>query len=161
MFCMNCGASNKDDAEFCVNCGESFSEVKAKGKRSPIRILNEVSFLNKIDFLKGLCDFSLDRFISPQIMKFLYGLSILSAGLSAFLLVFVGFNISTWVGIFSLLIGAPLVFFLIVIYSRVFLEIVFVVSRMADQVANINMTDKEVIDKEDESESKDGIRWNI
>ena len=93
-------------------------------------------------------------------MKFLYGISILSAGLIALLLVIVGFRVSMMLGIFSLLIGAPLVFLLIVIYTRVLLETILVIFRMADHLANAGMV-KDIIDREEDSESRDGIQWNI
>ena len=84
-------------------------------------------------------------------MTFLYGLSILSAGLLAFLLVIVGFNASMLIGVFALLIGAPLLFLLSVIYSRVLLEIILVVFRIADPTAHTGET----------SELRDDIQWKI
>jgi hypothetical protein len=164
MFCTNCGASNKNIAKFCINCGESFSEVQIEEKVSRAKVLNSVlnavSFLSRVDFLQAIYDFSLIQFFSPKIMKFLYGLSILSAGLIALLLVIVGFRVSMILGIFSLLIGAPLVFLLIVIYTRVILETILVIFRIADHLANAGMV-KDIIDREEDSESRDGIQWNI
>jgi hypothetical protein len=94
-------------------------------------------------------------------MKFLYGLSILSAGLIALLFVIVGFNVSRWFGIFALLIGAPLIFLLTVIYSRVLLEMILVIFRIADHMANIGLTNIGVPNTEEKSESRDSIQWNI
>ena len=164
MFCTNCGAPNKNIAKFCINCGESFSEVQIEDKVSSAkvlsRVLNAVSSLSRVDFLRAIYDFSLIQFFSPKIMKFLYGISILSAGLIALLLVIVGFRVSMMLGIFSLLIGAPLVFLLIVTYTRVLLETILVIFRMADHLANAGMV-KDIIDREEDSESRDGIQWNI
>ena len=116
-----------------------------------MRMFNDVSSLKKVDFLRGLFDFSFNHFVSSRIMTFLYGLSILSAGLIAFLLVIVGFNASMLFGVFALLIGAPLLFLLSVIYSRVLLEIILVVFRIADPTAHIGET----------SEPRDDIQWKI
>jgi len=161
MFCTNCGASNKDNAEFCANCGESFSEAQTEDKPSRAKVPNDLPFLNRIDFLKAFYVFSFSQFVSPKIIKFLYGLSILSAGLIALLLVVGGFKVSMLFGIFSLLIGAPLVFLLIVICSRVLLETILVIFHIADHLANTGMVNKGIIEREEKLESKDGIQWNI
>jgi len=156
MFCTNCGASNKDDAKSCANCGESFSDVQIEEKLSRPRVLKDVSVLKKVDLLQALFNLSFNQFVSPKIMGFLYGLSILSAGLIALFFVIVGFKISMWFGIFSLFIGAPLIFLLTVIYSRVLLEMILVIFRMADHIAEIGMANTE-----EKSESRDSIQWNI
>ncbi|MEW6375012.1 MAG: DUF4282 domain-containing protein, partial [Thermodesulfobacteriota bacterium] len=65
--------------------------------------------------------------------------------------VIVGFNASMLFGIFLLLFGAPLIFFLIVIYSRILLEMALVIFRIADQTTK----------KGEKSESRDGIQWNL
>lgn len=139
MFCANCGASNESGARYCINCGDSVVQIQAVW-----------SFFNKLDFLRVLTDFSFNRFISPRIVKLLYGLSVLSACLLALLLVVAGFSISTWFGILVLVIGAPLTFLLGVIYSRILLETILVMGHMADQAG---VTEK--------WEPKDAIQWKI
>ena len=151
MFCRNCGDSNEDDAKFCIHCGKSLSKARREKKPLHTGMLTGVLLLKKVDFLRTLFDFSSNHFVSSKIMKSLYGLSILSAGLIAFLFVIVGFNTSLLFGIFVLLIGAPLVFLLSVIYSRVFLEMILVIFRIADHTAHIG----------DTSESSDDIQWKI
>lgn len=89
-------------------------------------------------------------------MKFLYGLSILSAVLIALLFVIIGFKTSMWFGIFALFIGAPLIFLLTVIYSRVLLEMILVIFRMADHLSKI-----ESVHTEEKSEPRDSIQWNV
>jgi len=151
MFCTNCGASNMDDAKFCVNCGESLSENQDAEKSSRPRGLKDVSFIKKIDFFHPLFDFSFNQFVTSKIVKFLYGLSILAAGLMAILFVIFGFNISIGFGVFALLVGAPLIFLLTVIYSRVSLEIIIVIFRIAENTAP----------KGEKSDPKDSIQWNV
>jgi hypothetical protein len=156
MFCTNCGASNKDDAMSCINCGESLSEDQIKESLSRIRGLRGVSIHKKVDLLRALFSLSFNQKVSLKLVKFLYGLSILSAGLIAIFFVMMGFKISMWFGIFSLLIGAPLIFLLIVIYSRILLEMILVIFRMADHITEITMANAE-----EKSESRDSIQWNI
>ncbi len=151
MFCTNCGASNKEDAKFCVNCGESLSENQDAEKPSRPRTLKEMSFIKKVDFLHPLFDFSFNQLITSKVVKFLYGLSILAAGLMAILFVIFGFNISIGFGVIALLIGAPLIFLLTLIYSRVALETIIAIFRIAENTTP----------KGEESEPKESIQWNV
>jgi hypothetical protein len=67
---------------------------------------------------------------------------------------------SRWFGIFALFLGAPLIFLLTVIYSRVFLEMILVIFRMGDHMAE-HPTDIGLANTEEIQESKDSIQWNI
>jgi len=151
MFCNYCGASNENDAEFCINCGESLSKFRRVKKFLHKRLLNARFPLNKAYLLKALFDVSFEQFVSFKIIKFIYGLSILSAGLIALLFVIAGFRVSLLFGIFVLLIGAPLIFLLIVLYSRVLLEVILFNFRTADHEAGAV----------EQPESTDGIEWNV
>ncbi len=154
MFCTNCGASNKDDARFCINCAQPLREVQVVRRFSQPRV-------RKVESLQAFFDFSFSRFVSPKMMKFLYALSILSAGLMALFLIMLGFKASIWFGIFALLVGAPLIFLLTVISSRVLLETILVIFKIADQTANISPTNIGLPTIEETPESKDSIQWNI
>jgi hypothetical protein len=156
MFCTNCGASNKDNAKLCVNCSVSLSDVQIEGRLSRLRAINDVSSLHKIDFLHRLFDFSFDQLVSLRMMRFLYSLSIIFAGLMALFFIIVGFDASVWFGIFALLIGAPLIFLLTVVSSRVLLEMMLVIFRMADHMDNIGPANIK-----EKPESRDGIQWNV
>jgi hypothetical protein len=151
MFCTSCGASNLDDAEFCVNCGESMSQDQGKEKSFRLKGLKDVSLLKKGGFLQALFDFSFNHFFTPKIIKLLYGLSIFSAGLVAVLFIIFGFSASTGFGIFALLIGAPLIFLLAVICSRICTELMVAIFRISETLAN----------RGQKGESKDRIEWNV
>jgi hypothetical protein len=156
MFCTNCGASNKNGVNLCVNCGESLKNNPIEDRLSRLRALNDVSSSNKSSFLHLLFDFSFHRSVTVKMMKFLYILSILFAGLMALFFIFVGFETSIWFGIFALLIVAPVVSLLTVIFIRVFLEMILVVFRTADHVA-----DKGLASGKEKTESREGIQWNV
>ncbi len=156
MYCANCGASNKRDSKFCTNCAESLDEAQVGEKLSRPRAAKHVSYLKKVRFLQTLFDFSFSQLVSPRIVKFLYSLSILSAALFALFLIAVGFKTSLWLGISALLVGAPLILLLTVISSRVFLEMILVISRTAARVENIR-----VVGIEENPESRDDIQWNV
>jgi hypothetical protein len=156
MFCTNCGASNKKDSKFCINCAESLGEVQIAEKLPRTRALKKASYLKKAGFLRTFLDFSFSQSVGSKIVKFLYGLSLLVAALLALCLIVAGFNVSTMFGILALLIAAPLTFLLIVVCSRVLLETVLVICRVADRVENIRL-----VNIEQNTESRDDIQWNV
>jgi hypothetical protein len=156
MFCTNCGASNKNGKDLCVNCGESLRHNEIEDRLSRLRTSNDPPSSNKIDFLHPLFDFSFHRSVTVKMMKFLYILSILFAGLIALSFILVGFESSLWFGLFALLVGAPVVFLLTVIFSRVFLQMILVVFRMADHTA-----DRGMANVKEKAEPREGIQWNV
>jgi len=156
MYCTNCGTLNKDDAKFCVNCSESLSDVQIEERLTRSRALNDVSDLKKIDLLHALFDFSFNQLISLRITKWLFVFSIFAASLIAFLLVIAGFQTSKTFGFFSLLIGAPLIIILVVIYSRILLETMLAVSRISGHMAKLR-----VPKTEEKSQPGDNIQWNV
>jgi hypothetical protein len=144
MFCSNCGTANKDDARFCVKCGESLSEIKGEEKTSAAKVLKNELSQKGAGFFKALFDFSFTQFITSKIIKLLYGLSILSSGILALILLIffllAGFRQSAAAGILALIVGTPicfLIFLVLVIYARVFLEIIIVVFRISEHTAEI------------------------
>ncbi|NBC26630.1 MAG: DUF4282 domain-containing protein [Bacteroidetes bacterium] len=88
-------------------------------------------------FIGSLLDLSFTSLITSKIIKLLYILSIVGAGLAALSMIATSFAASTMTGLFTLLILAPLVFFLSVIYARVLLEIVIVIFRISENTAEI------------------------
>jgi hypothetical protein len=156
MFCTNCGASNKNGGDLCVNCGESLRNNRIEERLSRLRALNDAPSSNRFDFFHRLFDFSFHRPVTLEMMKFLYILSVLFAGLWALFLVLVGFQTALWLGISLLLVGAPAVFLLTVISTRVFLEMSLAVFRMADHTA-----DKGGAKVKEKAEPREGIQWNV
>jgi len=156
MFCTNCGASTKNGADLCANCGESLRNNQIENKLASLRAFNDPSSPNKFGFLHPLFDFSFHHSVTIKMMKFLYVLSILFAGLIGLFFILVGFETSLWFGIFALGVGAPVVFLLTVIFSRVFLEMILVVFRMADHTAVKGMPNVK-----EKAESREGIQWNV
>src|SRR4030067_1718545 len=121
MFCANCGASIGVEAQFCLICGESLIEGPRVEKYFWARWFKKIAIFRKLDPAHALSNLAFHKFSAPKKMKFLYGGSILSAGLINFVLVLLAFHASTRLGIFTLLIIVPLLFLLTVIYSGGFL----------------------------------------
>ncbi len=150
MFCQNCSAVETEDAKFCRDCGESLSEAPKGRKISPLRIWRSGQFLEKLNSLKILFDFSFRQSASIKIRS-VYRLLILTAAGIAFASIAIGFNVPNWFGIITLFISASLTFLFMVAFIRVFLNFFTVVSRIEDQ------RDR----REGKSESRDEIEWNI
>jgi len=137
MFCTNCGAQNKEEAKFCVKCGETFGETRKEEKSISIdtKAIKNQLFDKKTGFFGALFDFSSTDFVTSKIIKFLYGLSIFLIGLTTLVFVVISFGASPIIGVLTLLIVGPLVFILGVIYTRVLLEIIIVIFRIAENTA--------------------------
>ncbi len=150
MYCTACGASNMEDAEFCVNCGDSLSEGEGEQNSLVFKARNATRLLNRSDFLHRLFDFSFDQFFTPKVIKPLYALSIFLSGLTALSMIFFVFRASKGFGILALF-ASPLIFMVAVILSRIWLEFVLAIFRIAEGS----------LPKEETSESKDPIQWNL
>ena len=139
MFCTNCGAENKEDAKICVKCGETFGGARKEEKPISIdtKAIKNQLFDKKTGFFGALFDFSFTDFVTSKIIKFLYGLSIFFIGLATLIFVIFSFGASPVAGIFTLIIVGPLLFILGVIYSRVILEIIMVIFKIAENTANM------------------------
>jgi hypothetical protein len=156
MFCTNCGALNKDDAKLCATCDESLLDIQIEERLTRPRVLSHISNLEQVHFFRALFDFSFNQSVSLRIPKFLFGLSILAAGLTAALFVIVGFHVSRLLGIVALFIGVPLIILLTVMYSRVLLEMMLATFRISDHMVNAQMAGTE-----EKSRSGDSIQWNV
>jgi len=88
-------------------------------------------------FFRSLFDFGFNSFVTPKVIKVLYVLVMVVAGLGALGLLIAAFEVSPIVGILSLVIGCPIYLFLTVAFYRVVLEFFMVVFRMAEDMRAI------------------------
>lgn len=79
-----------------------------------------------------LFDFSFSEFLTPKIIKFLYILGILGAGIILLSVVVYGFKGGVALGIFALLIVGPILFILLTVFSRIGLEMTIIAFRIAE-----------------------------
>jgi len=87
-------------------------------------------------FLASLFDFSFTEFITVKIIKILYGIIIFFAGLGVLYFIVSGFRLSVAMGILYILLS-PVIFLLNVILARIWLEIVIVIFRIAENTQKI------------------------
>lgn len=82
-------------------------------------------------FFTTLFDFSFSEFIVPKILKILYGLGILGAAVASLSIIVNGFQAGFLVGLLMIILS-PIFFVIGVILVRVYLEVVMVLFRIAD-----------------------------
>ena len=90
-------------------------------------------------FFRALFDLSFSDFITTRLIKVLYVIAIVLAGFAALAVIVSGFTQGVGMGILFLILS-PIVFFLYVIMARVWLEIIIVVFRIAENTQT--MADK-------------------
>jgi uncharacterized protein DUF4282 len=87
-------------------------------------------------FFGSLFDVSFTSFVTIRIIKVIYIITLVLIGLAALVFIVAGFADSVGAGLFVLVVAAPLVSLLYVIYVRVLLEIVIAIFRIAENTAN-------------------------
>lgn len=87
-------------------------------------------------FLRALFDFSFSQFVTTRLVRLLYAIGVLFAAVTALGTVIGGFTESAGTGLIALIV-APLIFLLVVIVARVWLELVIVVFRIAEHLRDM------------------------
>ena len=88
-------------------------------------------------FLRALFDFSFSEFVTTRLIRLLYVVGLLIAFVVTLSAIAAGFNESPGAGIISL-IFAPLLFLIVVIVARIYLELVIVIFRIAEHLRDIS-----------------------
>ncbi len=82
-------------------------------------------------------DFSFKTFVTPKLVRIIYGLSLVAALLWALTWMFGGFKISIAFGLFTLVTG-PLAFFFYALCARVTMELVLAIFSIEAEVKKLN-----------------------
>jgi hypothetical protein len=88
-------------------------------------------------FFRTLFDFSFKVYVTPKILKVVFGIAIGLSALSALFLIAVSFKVNVAAGVFVLLIVAPIVFLLDVIFYRIILEIIMTWFNLVESTSTI------------------------
>jgi hypothetical protein len=137
------------NARFCPRCGAALQPepgqeqpaayqpaIDPGGAASMVIPQSDAPITTAGGFFSALFDFSFSTFVTTRIIKVLYILSIVLAGLAAlglfFSLAFQGVG-----GVIGGIIVAPLLFLFYVILARVWMEIIIVLFRIAENTFEI------------------------
>ena len=82
-------------------------------------------------------DFSFKTFVTPKLVRIIYGLSLVAALLSALTWMFGGFKDGFTHGLFTLVTG-PLAFFFYVLCARVAMELVLAIFSIEAEIKKLN-----------------------
>lgn len=88
-------------------------------------------------FFTSLFDFSFRSFVTSRVIGILYVISIIVLVLDSIFWIALAFRLNTALGVLTLLIIAPLIFFLMLISVRVLLEIVVILFRIAENTSEM------------------------
>ena len=128
-----------DQANVCPACGEAKSGRpfgSTPGTAVPTVAIPSISEAEARGFVASLFDLSFTSFITTKLIKVLYVLGIIGAALTALGFAFSGFKAGSLSGLITLVL-APILFLFGVIYFRVMMELVMVIFRAAEHVAEI------------------------
>ncbi len=87
-------------------------------------------------FLSTLLDFSFEEFISIDVIRVLYAVSILLAAIAVIVGVIAAFANGITIGIGALIL-APILLFVYVLFARVLMEVFIVIFKIADHLKEI------------------------
>jgi hypothetical protein len=104
---------------------------------APARYVPPINTQEAAGFISSLFDLSFSTFITSKLIKVLFVISIVMAAFGSLAMVMYGFAMGALPGILMLLIVAPLVFFFYVIYARVVMEVLIVIFRCSEYLAEI------------------------
>ena len=90
----------------------------------------------KRGFVASLVDLSFSEFVTTRLVPILYIIAVALAGILAVVVLLSGFMRGIVTGLISLVI-APLAFFLYVILARIWLELVIVLFRVAENTGEL------------------------
>lgn len=88
----------------------------------------------KKGFLGSLFDFSFSEFVTPKIVSILYMITLGLIGVSLIGWLIMGFVAKWYMGFVVLLIGIPIGGSLMVIFSRVYYEILIVIFKLYEEL---------------------------
>jgi hypothetical protein len=89
-------------------------------------------------FFSSLFDLSFTSFITTKIIKVIYVLTLIGIGMVALVFIVGAFRDSVGLGVFVLLIGAPIGALIYTIYARVILEFIIQVFRISELLRDQN-----------------------
>lgn len=131
-FCAQCGTPLRAGSRFCATCGATAENPPPAASPYP----GPVTAQQAAGFFSALFDLSFSEFITTRLIKVLYILAIISIGLFSLVILVAGLSQGAGTGLLALILAAVL-FLFYVILTRVWLELIIVVFRIAEYTREI------------------------
>ena len=87
-------------------------------------------------FLGTIFDFSFTEFVTTKVIKFLLALAMVVNVIVTIFWIVGGFNISTLTGILFIILS-PVVYLILMLFARIYLELIIVIFRIAENLIKI------------------------
>lgn len=137
-FCAKCGTQLAPGAAACSACGTATGVGGQPAAAPPARYIPPIDTQQAAGFISSLFDLSFSSFITPKLIKVLFVISIVLAAFGSLFVVLTGFQAGgVFGGLGALLIVAPILFFFYVMYARVVMEVLIVIFRCSEYLAEI------------------------
>ena len=139
-FCGKCGTQMHENATFCAVCGTPAGQAGQPASVPAPVVTSTVSAAavsTSRGFFGSLFDLSFTNFVTTKVIKFLFVLAIILAALAAIGMIAFSNNPYSNVPPAFVIIFAPIVFFVYVLLAGVWMEIIIVMFRMAEHLAEI------------------------
>ncbi len=93
--------------------------------------------MNDKGFFAKVFDLSFEEFVTGSVIKVLYVIAIIGAVIYAISAIAMGFKSGVLLGIVALILS-PVIFMLVVLIARIYMELIIVIFRIADSVKDIS-----------------------
>ncbi len=88
-------------------------------------------------FLRTIFDFSFSDFVTTKVIKFLLGLAMVGVGIWVIVMIITGFaSESWWMGLIFLILS-PVIYLVMMLLARIYLELIIVIFRIAENLNTI------------------------
>ena len=92
---------------------------------------------NDKGFFESLFDFSFTSFVTPKLIKVLYGILLFFVAIGVIVVIVGGFQRGIGAGLLALLILGPLYGLLLTILARIYMELMIAVFRIVDLLSEL------------------------
>lgn len=87
-------------------------------------------------FIGTMFDFSFSQFVTTKVIKFLLVIAMILAAIIAISIIVSGFAAAWWKGLIALILS-PVIYLLIMLGFRIYLELIIVIFRIAENLVSI------------------------
>jgi uncharacterized membrane protein len=151
IFCSKCGHQIEESTTVCPSCGKQRMNAQIP---SATALAHAFADFGAAGFFKTLLDTSFKSFITLKLIKFFYILGGIAITVAAILFGFSGFtsrmglllswNGSFLTGLLTLFIGAPIMWFIWMVFLRVMMEFISAFFRIAENTSKmVNLLEKQ------------------
>ncbi len=93
-------------------------------------------------FVRSLYDFKLDHFVTPKVLRFIYAIVVILLSLGAVLFLLAGLSSGDSSSAVAALIGVPIAYFLYLVFTRIYFELIAAFFHIHDDVRAIRRNNR-------------------